>query len=126
DGGRRPRPPRRRRVAADTGRSGARPSAPGLAPRRRPRRRRGRPDGRVRAPAMTAVSVVVPSLTGDVSPVLASIRRQTLAPAEVEVVVGVRPNGRARNVGVARTTAPVLVFIDDDAVLGNNDALARL
>jgi len=75
---------------------------------------------------MTAVSVVIPSLTGDVAALLASIGRQTLAPAEVEVVVGVRPNGRARNAGVARTTAPIVVFIDDDAVLGLDDALARL
>jgi GT2 family glycosyltransferase len=42
------------------------------------------------------------------------------------VVRGVRPSGRARNVGAARTAAPVLVFVDDDAVLGADDALARL
>lgn len=75
---------------------------------------------------MTDVSLVIPSLHGDVTALLDSVREQTLAPAEVEVVVGVGPNGRARNVGVARTTAPVLVFVDDDAVLGAQDTLSRL
>ena len=73
-----------------------------------------------------AVAVVVPSLDGRVALVLASIARQTLRPAEVEVVVGVGPNGRARNLGVARTTAPLIVFVDDDAVLGGDDTLANL
>ena len=72
------------------------------------------------------VAVIVPSLDGDVEPLLASVRRQTLQPAEVEVVRGVRPNGRARNLGVARTSAPLLVFVDDDAVLGDEHALANL
>ncbi len=72
------------------------------------------------------VAVVVPSLHGRVEDVLASIARQTLRPAEVEVVVGVSPNGRARNVGFARTTAPLIAFVDDDAVLGGDDTLANL
>lgn len=72
------------------------------------------------------IAVIIPSLHGDVEALLASIRQQTLQPAEVEVVIGVRPNGRARNQGVARTTAPLLVFIDDDAVLGDPHVLERL
>lgn len=72
------------------------------------------------------VALIIPSLGGDVAPLLASVRRQTLQPAEVEVVRGVRPNGRARNLGVARTRAPILVFVDDDAVLGDERAIANL
>lgn len=72
------------------------------------------------------VCVVVPSLTGDVDALLASIARQTVQPLEVEVVRGVRPSGRARNVGVRRTTAPVVVFVDDDAVLGDDDTIEHL
>lgn len=72
------------------------------------------------------VAVVIPSLTGRVDEVLASVHRQSPSSAEVEVVRGVRPSGRARNQGAARTTAPVLVFVDDDAVLGSEDTLARL
>lgn len=72
------------------------------------------------------VAVVVPSLTGEVGPLLASLGRQTLQPAEREVVVGVVPSGRARNLGAARTSAPVLVFVDDDARLPRPDTLARL
>jgi cellulose synthase/poly-beta-1,6-N-acetylglucosamine synthase-like glycosyltransferase len=72
------------------------------------------------------VAVVIPSLSGAADGVLASVGRQSPRPAEVQVVAGVRPSGRARNLGAARTTAPVLVFVDDDAVLGSDDTLARL
>ena len=75
---------------------------------------------------MSDIALIIPSLDGKVEPLLASVRRQTLPPAEVEVVCGVRPNGRARNLGVARTTAPLLVFVDDDAVLGDEHVLANL
>lgn len=73
-----------------------------------------------------AIAVIIPSLDGEVEPLLASIRRQTLQAHEVIVVKGVRPNGRARNQGVAQSSAPLLVFIDDDAVLGDQHALANL
>src|SRR5215211_169025 len=72
------------------------------------------------------IALIIPSLHGDVEPLLASMRRQTLQPAEIAVVRGVRPNGRARNQGVARTSAPLLVFVDDDAVLGDQHVLANL
>lgn len=72
------------------------------------------------------VALIIPSLDGNVDALLASVRRQTLQPAEVEVVRGVRPNGRARNQGVARTAAPLLVFVDDDALLGDEHVIANL
>jgi hypothetical protein len=72
------------------------------------------------------VALIIPALDGDVAALLESVRRQTLRPAEIEVVRGVRPNGRARNQGVARTTAPILLFVDDDAVLGDERAIANL
>ena len=72
------------------------------------------------------VALIIPSLHGDAEPLLASVRRQTLQPAEIEVVRGVRPNGRARNLGVARTSAPLLLFVDDDAVLGDEHVIERL
>jgi GT2 family glycosyltransferase len=72
------------------------------------------------------LALVVPSLTGDVDALLSSVTRQTVAPAEVEVVQGIAPSGRARNLGADRTSAPVIVFADDDAVLGGDDTLANL
>lgn len=76
---------------------------------------------------MTApVALVVPSLAGEVGSLLASVARQSLGPDEIEVVRGVTPNGRARNVGARRTRAPILVFVDDDAVLGPDETLAGL
>ena len=75
---------------------------------------------------MSDVSVVVPSLNGAADGLLASLVRQTLRPGEVEVVGGVRPSGRARNLGAARTAGAILVFADDDATLGADDTLASL
>ncbi|MEM8530678.1 MAG: glycosyltransferase [Chloroflexota bacterium] len=73
-----------------------------------------------------SVALIIPSLNGEVGPLLETARRQTLPPVEIEIVRGVRPNGRARNQGVARTTAPILVFVDDDAMLGNEQVIANL
>ncbi|MDQ4070655.1 MAG: glycosyltransferase [Actinomycetota bacterium] len=73
-----------------------------------------------------AIALVVPSLNGQVDALLASVARQTVSPAEIEVVRGVEPSGRARNLGAARTSAPLVVFVDDDAVLGGDDTLANL
>lgn len=47
------------------------------------------------------------------------VRAQSLLAAEIEVVRGVSPNGRARNEGVGRTTGEILVFLDDDVRLGS-------
>ena len=77
-------------------------------------------------PGSAEVALIIPSLTGDVGATLASVAGQTVQPSQVEVVRGVRPNGRARNQGVQRTTAPLLVFVDDDAALGGTEAIASL
>jgi cellulose synthase/poly-beta-1,6-N-acetylglucosamine synthase-like glycosyltransferase len=72
------------------------------------------------------VSVVVPTLHGLPPALTDSLKRQDWPLAEVEVVVGVRPNGRARNVGAARTHGDALVFVDDDAILGDDTVLRKL
>ncbi len=78
------------------------------------------------APAIARVALIIPSLGGNAEVLLASARRQTWVADEIEVVRGVSPNGRARNQGVARTSAPLLVFVDDDAVLGDEHVIANL
>lgn len=77
-------------------------------------------------PSNMSISVIVPSLTGDIDALRASIAEQTVQPQQVEVVVNVRPNGRARNQGVAQTTGDILVFVDDDAVLGTSTVVQNL
>ncbi|HZU95360.1 MAG TPA: glycosyltransferase [Planctomycetota bacterium] len=73
------------------------------------------------------VAIVVPSIRASVSLLLRDLERQTLEPGRIEVVKDVRPNGRARNVGVARCPgAEILVFIDDDARLVDPEALERM
>jgi hypothetical protein len=72
------------------------------------------------------VSVVIPSLTGQVEALRASIARQTLQPEDVHVIEGVTPSGRARNLGAARARGELILFVDDDAVLGHERVIERL
>lgn len=72
------------------------------------------------------VSVIIPSLRADVADVRASVAEQRFADYDVRVVSGVRPAARARNLGVAATTAELLLFIDDDAQMGHAEVLGRL
>ena len=79
---------------------------------------------------MPDVAVIIPS--GDrtrddsLAGLLGDLERQSLKPKEIEIVRGVAPNGRARNVGVERTSAEYLVFLDDDVRLGSEDVLEKL
>jgi GT2 family glycosyltransferase len=72
------------------------------------------------------VSVVIPTLYGNVDGVVESIRRQTFTDFEIHVVAGVRPAARARNIGVAETSGALVVFVDDDARLGHDRVLETL
>lgn len=74
----------------------------------------------------SGIALIIPSLDGQADALLASVATQTLQPDQIELVRGVRPNGRARNLGVKRTQAPILVFVDDDATLGHPQLLERL
>lgn len=73
-----------------------------------------------------SIALIIPSLDGNVAALQTSIATQTMQPQQIEVVVNVRPNGKARNVGVDRTSSEYLVFVDDDAILGNEHIIARL
>jgi len=75
---------------------------------------------------MPQVSIVIPSLSGQFRPLETSIRRQSFRDYEICPVVGVKPSGRARNVGARGAKGDILVFVDDDAVLGDEDTLANL
>jgi len=72
------------------------------------------------------IALIVPALGGAAAGLEEDARRQSRPPDEVIVVAGVRPNGRARNEGVRRCTADVLVFVDDDARLGDERVIERL
>jgi GT2 family glycosyltransferase/4-amino-4-deoxy-L-arabinose transferase-like glycosyltransferase len=76
------------------------------------------------------ISVVIPSFDGsrggNVARLKEQLSRQTIPPHEVIVVVGVSPNGRARNEGVKQASGNYFVLIDDDVTLGNDHVLESL
>ncbi len=71
------------------------------------------------------VSVIVPSLRG-AARVAQQAARQQGGPWRIEVVEGVRPNGKARNVGIRRAPADAYIFLDDDVTLERDDIFATL
>ena len=76
--------------------------------------------------ARPRVAFIVPALAGDTSGLEADARGQSVPPDEVVVVRAVRPNGRARNEGVRMTRGAILVFVDDDARLGDARVIEHL
>ncbi|HRR05856.1 MAG TPA: glycosyltransferase, partial [Victivallales bacterium] len=76
------------------------------------------------------VSVVIPSFdgyrNGNLELLKSDLMKQTLCPAEIITVVGVSPNGKARNYGVKKTTGDFLMFIDDDVRLGDTTVIQKL
>lgn len=80
-----------------------------------------------RAPKVT---VLIPSLDGHrgglVPRLVDQLRSQTLSDMEILVVRGVRPNGRARNVGARQARGDILISIDDDVNLGHDRIIEKL
>ncbi|MCK4299784.1 MAG: glycosyltransferase, partial [Planctomycetes bacterium] len=76
------------------------------------------------------ISVIIPSLDGsrggNVPLLLSDLAAQTEQDFEVFVVIGVRPNGRARNVGVRQAAGRYVVSIDDDVRLGDEHVFENL
>jgi glycosyltransferase involved in cell wall biosynthesis len=77
-------------------------------------------------PNSPRVSIIIPSWTGKVDRLRQSIEQQTFRDYEVDVVQGVSPAARARNIGAARARGEILVFVDDDAYFGHPRVLELL
>lgn len=76
------------------------------------------------------VSVVIPSLDGDrggnVPRLLAALREQAGARMEVILVTGMRPQGRAINIGVSEARGRFITIMDDDIGLGSPSTIPSL
>ena len=72
------------------------------------------------------ISAIIPSLNGDTATLERALGRQTWPPSEIEVVERVVPSGLARNIGVSRTAGDILLFIDDDALPGQDNMVEVL
>src|SRR3954453_8679632 len=77
-------------------------------------------------PIYPRVSVVVPSWSGAVDRLVASLETQTYRDYELVVVTGVSPAGRSRNQGVAQAHGEIILFVDDDAYFGHERVVEML
>jgi len=72
------------------------------------------------------IAAIIPTLDGNVEELRQRLKAQTWPPDEIQVIRGVRPVGRARQLGVAATRSEVLLFIDDDARPGGVNLIEKL
>lgn len=76
------------------------------------------------------ISVIIPSFDGfregNLELLKKDIEKQTCTPCEIITVVGVSPNGKARNYGVMKASGDYYVFIDDDVRLGEQSMIEKL
>jgi len=79
------------------------------------------------------IAVVVPNMREEVDELVRRLNRQSWPPDEIQVIRGISPNGRARNMGVSaarplnkKPSDFILIFIDDDALPGNGTLIEAL
>jgi GT2 family glycosyltransferase len=76
------------------------------------------------------VSIIIPSLDGyrdgNVPLLINQLSNQSYHDMEIHVVKGIRPNGKARNVGAKQAKGNILIFIDDDVSIGHERVIENL
>jgi GT2 family glycosyltransferase len=79
---------------------------------------------------MPKVSILIPSLDGqregNVPRLISQLESQTYKDIEIIVVKGIRPNGKARNVGARKAKGEILISIDDDVTIGHDRVIENL
>ncbi|MCX5835243.1 MAG: glycosyltransferase [Deltaproteobacteria bacterium] len=76
------------------------------------------------------VTVLIPSLDGyrggQVPYLIRQLKDQSFKDLEILIIKGVRPNGKARNVGAREARGKILISIDDDVTLGHEHVVENL
>lgn len=76
------------------------------------------------------ISVIIPSFYPEreknVLEIIRKLRADRLPPDEIVVIKEVAPAGKARNLGVERSSGDILIFIDDDAIIESDDTLSKV
>lgn len=67
----------------------------------------------------SSVSIIIPTIKSDVLTVRSILKFARTFPHDMEVIIikGIRPAGKARNMGAANAVYDVLIFADDDVTL---------
>jgi len=74
------------------------------------------------------ISVIIPSLKNhsNLKPLLDDISAQSIKDVDIHIIRGVSPNGKARNIGVAKAAGNIFIFLDDDIRLGHKKVFENL
>ncbi len=72
------------------------------------------------------ISVITPTLNGNADLLRRALDAQTWPPDETQVVRGIRPVGRARQMAVQAARGDILLFLDDDAAPAQADLVEQL
>jgi hypothetical protein len=76
------------------------------------------------------ILAIIPSRNGEVQDLKAALQAQSTLPSMIQVIIGIQPNGKARNQGVSvvknrisvtTNKEEILLFIDDDAFPGSSE-----
>jgi len=74
------------------------------------------------------ISVIIPSLKNhsNLKSLLDDISAQSIKDVDIQIVKGVSPNGKARNIGAVRAAGNIFIFLDDDVRLGHSKVFENL
>lgn len=74
------------------------------------------------------ISVIIPSLKNhsNLKPLLSDISAQSIKNIDIQIVKGVSPNGKARNIGAGKAAGNIFIFLDDDVRLGHSKVFENL
>jgi len=79
-------------------------------------------------PLNDRISVIIPSFRNhsNLKPLLGDLSSQSVKHFDIQIVKGISPNGKARNIGANKCKGNIFIFLDDDIRLGHKKVFENL